>query len=83
MRVRRPEEKVVMEYKSRSHNDVVMIPNAKGSSSHPSADQISFMTTRIGNAVVISLIKPKRNFGGMIVLREKSEVTRLGGIRSK
>jgi len=50
---------------------LIIIPNAKGSSLDPSADQISLITTKVGIDATRSLLKPKENLSESEFLARK------------
>ena len=50
---------------------LIVIPNAKGSSLDPSADQISLITTKMGIDATASLSKPKGSFERMRIPGEE------------
>jgi 2,5-furandicarboxylate decarboxylase 1 len=61
-----PQDPVEVEYaistRVQADKDIIMIPNAKGSSLDPSSDQINLLTTKVGIDATASLLKDKERF---------------------
>jgi UbiD family decarboxylase len=61
-----PTDAVAVEYamatRFQADKNMIIIPNAKGSSLDPSSDQENLLTTKVGIDATISLLKPKDRF---------------------
>lgn len=61
-----PTDPVAVEYaiatRSQADRDIIIMPNAKGSSLDPSSDQTNLLTTKLGIDATASLLKPKEGF---------------------
>ncbi|MCI0562942.1 MAG: UbiD family decarboxylase [Nitrososphaera sp.] len=61
-----PADPVAVEYavttRCQADRDLVIIPNAKGSSLDPSSDQTNLLTTKVGFDATATLLKPKERF---------------------
>ncbi len=61
-----PTDPVAVEYaittRCQADRDLIIIPNAKGSSLDPSSDQTNLLTTKVGIDATATLLKPKERF---------------------